>query len=123
VHLRRRRPDRDQPHEIFVPGLHHPLPLHRAHRFHAAAQGVRQRRRRHPNDCHYSSGNFHARRRWIVFRGLLDLLGIDVRRVQFSWVSAAEGAKWAQLVNETAEHIRGLGPFAGYQRLRGSGIE
>jgi F420-non-reducing hydrogenase iron-sulfur subunit len=26
----------------------------------------------HPNDCHYSSGNFHARRRWIVFRGLLD---------------------------------------------------
>jgi coenzyme F420-reducing hydrogenase delta subunit len=76
----------------------------------------------HPNDCHYSSGNFHARRRWIVFRGLMDFLGIDVRRVQFSWVSAAEGAKWAQLVNETAEHIRQLGPFTGYQRLRGRGI-
>ncbi len=66
----------------------------------------------HPNDCHYSSGNFHARRRWIVFRGLLDFLGIDVRRVQFSWVSAAEGAKWAQLVNATADQIRQLGPFS-----------
>ena len=77
----------------------------------------------HPNDCHYSSGNFHARRRWIVFRGLLDFLGIDVRRVQFSWVSAAEGAKWAQLVNATAEQIRQLGPFRGYQRLRGAGVE
>ena len=46
----------------------------------------------HPNDCHYTSGNFHARRRWIVFRGLLDFLGIDVRRICYSWVSAAEGA-------------------------------
>jgi F420-non-reducing hydrogenase iron-sulfur subunit len=76
----------------------------------------------HPNDCHYSSGNFHARRRWIVFRGLLDFLGIDVRRVQFSWVSAAEGAKWAQLVNATAENIRQLGPFSDYHKLRGLGV-
>ena len=50
----------------------------------------------HPNDCHYTSGNFHARRRWIVFRGLLDFLGIDVRRICYSWVSAAEGAKVSQ---------------------------
>ncbi|MCX6553737.1 MAG: hydrogenase iron-sulfur subunit [Candidatus Aminicenantes bacterium] len=77
----------------------------------------------HPNDYHYSSGNFHARRRWIVFRGLLDFLGIDVRRVQFSWVSAAEGAKWAQLVDATAEQIRQLGPFSGYHKLRGAGVE
>ena len=76
----------------------------------------------HPNDCHYSSGNFHARRRWIVFRGLLDFLGIDVRRVRFSWVSAAEGAKWAQLVNETVEQVRVLGPHRAYQRLRGLGV-
>jgi len=77
----------------------------------------------HPNDCHYSSGNFHARRRWIVFRALLDFLGIDVRRVQFSWVSAAEGAKWAQLVNATSDSIRQLGPFSGFHRLRGLGVE
>ncbi len=77
----------------------------------------------HPNDCHYSSGNFHARRRWIVFRGLLDLLGIDVRRVQFSWISAAEGAKWAELVNETTGRIRSLGPFREFQRLSGLGAE
>ena len=47
----------------------------------------------HPNDCHYTSGNFHARRRWIVFRRLLDFLGIDIRRIRYSWVSAAEGVK------------------------------
>jgi len=71
----------------------------------------------HPNDCHYTSGNFHARRRWMMFRELLDFLGIDTRRVQFSWVSAAEGAKWAEVVNSTVEDIRKLGPFESYQQV------
>jgi len=70
----------------------------------------------HPNDCHYTSGNFHARRRWILFRSLLDFLGIDVRRIQFSWVSAAEGAKWADIVNQTVTNIRELGPYMEYKR-------
>lgn len=65
----------------------------------------------HPNDCHYSSGNFHARRRWMIFRKLLDFVGIDTRRIQFSWVSAAEGAKWAEIVNSTVVKIKELGPY------------
>ncbi|MDR1023886.1 MAG: hydrogenase iron-sulfur subunit [Prevotellaceae bacterium] len=70
----------------------------------------------HPNDCHYTSGNFHARRRWIIFRGLLSFLGIDVRRIQFSWVSAAEGAKWADVVNKTVAEVRALGPYDEYRK-------
>ena len=70
----------------------------------------------HPNDCHYTSGNFHARRRWIVFRNMLDFMGIDIRRITFSWVSAAEGAKWAELVNETVNTIRALGPYQEYRK-------
>lgn len=71
----------------------------------------------HPNDCHYTSGNFHARRRWISFRSLLDFLGIDTRRITFSWVSAAEGAKWATLVNDTVSRIKELGPYSDYERV------
>lgn len=71
----------------------------------------------HPNDCHYTSGNFHARRRWIVFRELCDFMGIDIRRIQFSWVSAAEGAKWANVVNSTVNTIRELGPYNEYQKI------
>ena len=70
----------------------------------------------HPNDCHYTAGNFHARRRWIVLRGLLEYLGVDVRRIKFSWVSAGEGAKWAELVNDTVGEVRELGPYADYQK-------
>ena len=71
----------------------------------------------HPNACHYTIGNFHARRRWITFRGLLDFMGIDIRRIQYSWVSAAEGAKWADLVNTTVADIRALGPYTEYQKV------
>ena len=31
----------------------------------------------HPGDCHYTAGNYHARRRWMLFRQLLETLGID----------------------------------------------
>ena len=34
----------------------------------------------HPGDCHYTSGNYHARRRWTIFRKLLEFSGIDPRR-------------------------------------------
>jgi coenzyme F420-reducing hydrogenase delta subunit len=71
----------------------------------------------HPNDCHYTSGNFHARRRWIVFKHMMEYMGFDMRRVKFSWVSAAEGAKWADVVNTTVKEIRGLGPSLEYSEM------
>ena len=49
----------------------------------------------HPGDCHYVQGNLVARRRFTALRALLDFLGLDLRRIHFAWVSAAEGQKWA----------------------------
>ena len=37
----------------------------------------------HPGDCHYTAGNYHARRRWMLFRELLETLGIDTRAHPF----------------------------------------
>ncbi len=71
----------------------------------------------HPNDCHYTSGNFHAKRRWMVFRTMLDFLGVDVNRITFSWVSAAEGARWAEIVNTTVDGIKKLGPYDNYRKM------
>lgn len=44
-------------------------------------------------------------------------MGIDVRRIRYSWVSAAEGAKWADLVNDTVREIRELGPYTRYREV------
>ena len=65
----------------------------------------------HPGDCHYTSGNYHARRKLLAFRELLDFLGIDQGRFKISWVSAAEGAKWSSLVKEITAEALALGPF------------
>jgi len=64
----------------------------------------------HPGDCHYLTGNYVARRRFAVLHDLLDFFGIEPGRVTFSWVSAAEGERFAQLVRETTERVRKLGP-------------
>ncbi|MCL1944081.1 MAG: hydrogenase iron-sulfur subunit [Candidatus Azobacteroides sp.] len=77
----------------------------------------------HPNDCHYTSGNFHARRRWTIFRSLLDFMGIDVNRITFTWVSAAEGAKWAEVVDSTVEKIKKLGPYKEYRPIANEIVE
>ena len=65
----------------------------------------------HPGDCHYTAGNYHARRRWILFRELLDTLGFDLRRIHFTWISAAEGRKWQEAVTRITEETRKLGPY------------
>lgn len=65
----------------------------------------------HPGDCHYTSGNFHARRRWMVFRPLLETLGFDLNRLHFTWISAAEGRKFQQVITDITEKTRALGPY------------
>ena len=40
----------------------------------------------------------------------LEYLGIEEGRVQFSWVSAAEGVKFSQVITEVTNDIRKLGP-------------
>jgi F420-non-reducing hydrogenase iron-sulfur subunit len=64
----------------------------------------------HTGDCHYNTGNYYTRRRLAILHGLLDFMGVDTRRVTFSWVSASEGGKWQQVVNETTERVKQLGP-------------
>jgi coenzyme F420-reducing hydrogenase delta subunit len=59
----------------------------------------------------------------MVYRDLMDFMGIDTRRVTFSWVSAAEGARWAELVNEVTQTIRELGPYEDYKQLAAAGVE
>jgi F420-non-reducing hydrogenase iron-sulfur subunit len=65
----------------------------------------------HPGDCHYKKGNYKAMRRTYLLKKMLDQFGIDERRVRIDWVSAAEGEKFAKVVNEMAEVIRLLGPL------------
>jgi F420-non-reducing hydrogenase iron-sulfur subunit len=64
----------------------------------------------HPGDCHYLSGNYFARRKFFLLKELLRFLGIEEERVQFSWVSASEGQRFSQVVQEVVESVKRIGP-------------
>ncbi len=67
----------------------------------------------HPGDCHYLTGNMYARRRFTVLKRLLELAGYERDRVQFTWVSASEGGRFADVINEVTDRIIALGPAGG----------
>jgi len=65
----------------------------------------------HPGDCHYVEGNYKTLRRITLLKIMLKDLGIDPRRLRLEWISAAEGKKYAETMNEFTEQIRALGPL------------
>jgi F420-non-reducing hydrogenase iron-sulfur subunit len=64
----------------------------------------------HPGDCHYTDGNYHARRRFALLREFLDYLGIAKERLRVEWVSASEGQRFAELVSDFTAELAKLGP-------------
>ena len=64
----------------------------------------------HPGECHYITGNLSARRKFAMLKNFLTYIGIDPDRTMFSWVSASEGEKFAQVVTGVTERVKALGP-------------
>jgi coenzyme F420-reducing hydrogenase delta subunit len=69
----------------------------------------------HPGDCHYIKGNYYARRRIALVKKLLEFIGLEPQRFQMSWVSAAEGTKYTQIISDFVKELKPLGP---QRRLR-----
>ena len=64
----------------------------------------------HIGDCHYLFGNHWAIKQFDVTKNLVKMLGLEEGRVRLEWVSAAEGPRWAKLIDEFVAEIEGLGP-------------
>ncbi len=64
----------------------------------------------HPGDCHYIKGNFYARRRIALVKGQLEFIGLESERFQMSWVSAAEGKKYTEIIKDFVNTLKPLGP-------------
>ena len=64
----------------------------------------------HPGDCHYIKGNYYARRRIALVKELLEFIGLEPKRFQMSWVSAAEGNKYTELIKDFVNDLKPLGP-------------
>ena len=66
----------------------------------------------HPGDCHYIEGNYKTMRRIPLLKKMLKQFGIEEERVRLEWVSASEGAKFAEVTNNFTQAIKKLGPIS-----------
>ncbi len=64
----------------------------------------------HPGDCHYIEGNLKAEKKVNMTTELLHAVGMDTRRFRLEWISASEGAKFANLIKEFVDTLKELGP-------------
>jgi F420-non-reducing hydrogenase iron-sulfur subunit len=66
----------------------------------------------HINDCHYiTNGNYNALGMVKICKKLLEHIGINPERLRIEWVSAGEGIRFANIMNEFSPKIRKLGPL------------
>ena len=72
----------------------------------------------HPGDCHYTTGNYYARRRMTLLFSMLDFLGIERGRTRVEWVSAAEGVRFSTVMNDFVKTVTELGPNKRLEDLR-----
>jgi Fe-S oxidoreductase/coenzyme F420-reducing hydrogenase delta subunit len=64
----------------------------------------------HPGDCHYISGNLNAEKRMKSTKSLLRLLGLGSERLRLEWISASEGQKFANVIEEFTATLNRIGP-------------
>jgi coenzyme F420-reducing hydrogenase delta subunit len=61
-------------------------------------------------DCHFTNGNFRARKRIEQAKALLDTVGVGGERVEMFNLASSEGPLFAKFANDFCERIVGLGP-------------
>ena len=64
----------------------------------------------HPGDCHYAQGNYKTLRRVKLLKALIKEMGLEEERLRLEWISASEGNKFKEVVNDMTIKLKELGP-------------
>ncbi len=64
----------------------------------------------HPGDCHYAQGNYKTLRRVKLLKALIKEMGLEEERLRLEWISASEGNKFKEVVNDMTVKLKELGP-------------
>lgn len=66
----------------------------------------------HLNDCHYNpEGNYDALGNTFMAKRILEHIGINPDRLRLEWVSAGEGIRFAEIMNDFSKQVKNLGRF------------
>jgi len=71
-----------------------------------------------PGECHYQTqGNYGALSMFHMGRKLLEAIGLSPERLRLEYMSASEGNRYAQVMNDVSAKVKALGPLG-----KGEGI-
>ena len=77
----------------------------------------------HLNECHYiTDGNHHAFSMVQICKKLLACIGLSPDRLRIEQVSAGEGIRFAEFMNDFSRRIRDLGPLGKGEGLNADGL-
>lgn len=66
----------------------------------------------HLGDCHYNTqGNYDALRMVLLSKKIMEHIGLNPERLRIEWVSAGEGIRFAEVMNDFAAKVKELGPL------------
>jgi Coenzyme F420-reducing hydrogenase, delta subunit len=66
----------------------------------------------HLNDCHYiTNGNYDALSMVQLSKKILEHIGVNPERLRIEWVSAGEGIRFANIMNDFGMRMENLGPL------------
>jgi coenzyme F420-reducing hydrogenase delta subunit len=72
-----------------------------------------------PGECHYpTGGNYYALSMVLLTRKLLEHIAVNPQRLRLEWLSAAEGIRFAEMMNDITKNFQELGPLG-----EGEGID
>ena len=73
----------------------------------------------HLGDCHYiAEGNYDTLNMVQLSKKILELIGVNPKRLRLEWVSAGEGIRYANIMNEFLTSTEGYGPLG-----KGEGLD
>jgi coenzyme F420-reducing hydrogenase delta subunit len=73
----------------------------------------------HLNECHYiTDGNHHAYGMVQICRKLMKHIGLNPERLRIEQISAGEGIRFAEVINDFSRKLRDLGPLGKAEGLK-----
>ena len=65
-----------------------------------------------PGECHYiTEGNYLAYGTLQLCRKVLAMIGVNPERLRLEWISASEGSRYADVMNDFSTKLKELGPL------------
>ena len=77
-----------------------------------------------PGECHYiTEGNYGTLSMRHLGGKLLELVGVNPERLRLEWVSASEGNRFAEVMNDFSKKVKAMGPLGTGEGEQGNGLK